>query len=138
MKVSITLFAILFITSLSFSQNRDVIIGKYHLPNDLDVEIYKQNNKYFGKIIALNGFEDGQTMDINNPDRSKHKDLLIGKVIIKNLEYDPAERIWINGSMYGSEKGMFFDLKITEIKNTEITIVGSKYFMWRTLSWKKI
>ncbi len=40
--------------------------------------------------------------------------------------------------MYGPEKGMIFNLKITEISQYEIEVVGSKYFMWNTLKWKKI
>ena len=40
--------------------------------------------------------------------------------------------------MYGSEKGMALNLKITEIRQKEIVVVGSKYFFWKTLKWKKI
>ena len=136
-KIKLTVL-LLFLSSISFAQQKDAIIGKYHLPNDLDVEIYKVNNKYHGKIIGLNNFEDGQTKDINNPDHSKRNQKLIGKVIIKNLQYDSENNEWINGSMYGPEKGMFFDLKVTEIRSKEITVVGSKYFLWHTLKWTKI
>lgn len=134
------IFSILLCFSIfnSYAQNADDIIGKYKLPNKIDVEIFKQNGKYFGKIIKLNGFEDGQEKDINNPDKSKQNDLLVGKVIIKNLIFDNEEKQWINGEMYGAEKGMVFDLKITEIRNNEIEVVGSKYFFWKTLIWKKI
>ncbi len=64
--------------------------------------------------------------------------MLLGKVIIKNLIFDNEEKQWINGKMYGAEKGMVFDLKITEIRNNEIEVVGSKYFFWKTLIWKMI
>jgi len=47
----------LFYSSISFAQQSDIIIGKYRLPNKLEIEIYKNKGKYFGKIIALNGFE---------------------------------------------------------------------------------
>ena len=128
-----------FVTASSlFAQHADDIVGKYHLPNNLDIEILKSNNKYFGKIIALNGFEDGQTKDINNPDKSKRNVRLIGKVIITNLKYDPEEKEWINGSMYGAEKGMFFDLKIKEVKRNSIEIEASKLFFWKTMEWTKL
>jgi len=132
------LIIILFLTNIAFSQSADDVIGKYHLPNNLDVELYKQGDVYFGKIIALNGYEDGQTIDIKNPDESKRKDSLIGKIIIQNLKFDNSEKIWKEGLMYGAEKGMFFNLKITDIKKNEIIVVGSKFLFWRTLSWKKI
>ncbi len=127
-----------FITSHTFAQQADEIIGKYHLPNELDVEIYKDNNTYSGKIIGLNNFRDGQTKDINNPEKSKQDDQLIGMVIIHNLEYDKDKKQWINGKMYGPEKGMIFNLKITEILENEIEVVGSKYFFWHTMKWEKI
>ena len=121
-----------------FAQQADKIIGKYRLPNKLDIEIFKENGKYFGKIIALNDFQDGQVKDINNPEESKQNEPLLGKVIIKNLEYNSKEENWHHGSMYGPEKGMVFNLKITEVRKNEIEVVGSKYFMWRTLKWEKI
>lgn len=126
------------ITTLTFGQQADEIIGKYRLPNKLDVEIFKSNGKYFGKIIALNGYENGQVKDFKNPDKSKRNDPLLGKVIIEGLEFDNNKNVWINGSMYGPEKGMVFNLKITEIRKKEIEVVGSKYFMWKTLKWIKI
>ncbi len=137
-KIKLTIFLVLISTTFLFAQNADKIIGKYHLPNKLDVEIFKSNGKYQGKIIALNGYENGQTTDIKNPDDSKHKDPLIGMVIIKGLEYDKKEKEWINGNMYGPEKGMFFNLKITEAMQNEIEVVASKYLFWKTLKWKRI
>lgn len=137
-KVKLTLSFVLFLTSFLFAQQADEIIGKYHLPNNLDIEIFEYNKKYYGKIIALNGFEGGQTKDINNPDKSKCNELLIGEVIIKNLEYNEDENEWINGSIYAPDKAMVLSLKITEIKQNEIEVVASKYLFWRTLKWEKI
>ncbi len=138
LKLRLITYLIVFFTTYSFAQQPDVIIGKYNLPNKLDIEIFKNSGKYFGKIIALNGFEDGQIKDLNNPDKSKRNELLIGKVIIKNLEFDKDEKEWVNGNMYGPEKGMIFNLKITEIRQDEIEVVGSKFFFWKTLVWEKL
>ncbi len=137
-KTSLIILIIIFSVTYISAQQADEIIGKYHLPNDLDIEIFKDGGKYFGKIIALNNFEDGQTKDINNKDKSKQNELLVGKIIIKNLEFNREKEQWLNGSMYGPEKGMVFNLKITEIREKEIKVVGSKYIMWRTLLWEKI
>ena len=134
----ITTFFLLLISNIIFAQNADDIIGKYHLPNNLDVELYKQGDVYFGKIIALNGCDNGQTMDVKNPEESKRSDLLIGKIIIKDLRFDKEERQWLDGKMYGPEKGIFFNLKVTNINKKEIVIVGSKFLFWRTLIWNKI
>ncbi|MCK4993173.1 MAG: DUF2147 domain-containing protein, partial [Bacteroidales bacterium] len=108
------------------------------LPNKLDIEIFENSGKYFGKIIALNGFEDGQLKDINNPDRSQRNNSLLGKLIIKDLEYDKDEKKWINGSMYGAEKGLYFNLLIAEVRANEIAVIGSKFIMRKSLEWKKL
>ena len=136
--IKITTLLILLISNIIFAQNADDIIGKYHLPNNLDVELYKQGDVYFGKIIALNGYENGQMTDIKNSDKSKRKDSLIGKVIIENLKFNKEEKEWFDGKMYGAEKGMFFNLEVTEIHKNKITVVGSKFLFWRTLTWSKI
>jgi len=122
-------------SSMLFAQQADLIVGKYSLPNKLDIEIFESSGKYFGKIIALNGFENGQLKDINNPDRSQRKDPLLGKLIIENLEYDKAEKNWI---MYGAEKGLYFNLLIAEVRANEIAVVGSKFIMRKTVDWKKL
>jgi len=132
------LIIIMLISVFTFAQKADDIIGKYHLPNKLDVEIVKYNGKYYGKIIALNGYEDGQIKDIKNPDKSKQNELLVGKLILKNLEFDEAKKEWINGEMYGPEKGMVFNLKVTEMRDKEIEVIGSKYLFWHTLTWAKL
>jgi len=136
-KISLLTLIILFATII-YSQKADDIIGKYRLPNKLDVEIFKENNQYFGKVIALNGWEDGKTTDYKNPDKTKQNDLIIGKKIISGLVFDNENKEWVNGNMYGPEKGMFFNLKVTDIREEEIEVVGSKYLFWHTLEWKKI
>jgi len=138
LKFIISTLLIIFVSAGTFAQQSDEIIGKYHLPNKLDIEIFKDNGKYFGKIIALNNFKEGQTKDIYNPEESKQDDLLIGKVIIKGLEYSKDEKQWLNGKMYGPEKGMVFNLKVKEIRQNEIEVVGSKYLFWKTLQCDKI
>ena len=136
-KIKIILI-LLFVATFGFAQKADDIIGKYHLPNKLDVEIYKKGNKYYGKIIKLNGFENGQKTDINNDDKSKRNTPLIGMEIIKGLVFDSEEKEWVDGEMYGPEKGMYFNLKITKMREKEIEVVGSKYIFWHTLTWKRL
>ncbi len=138
LKIKLIISLMIFIMPLSFAQNANEIIGKYHLPNKLDIEIFEYKTKYFGKIIALNDYEEGQKTDFKNPNKTKQNDFLIGKVIITNLEYDAKEKQWINGKMYGPEKGLFFDLKIKEARENKIEIVASKYLFWKTMEWEKI
>ena len=138
LKIKLTIVIFLLFTGFSFAQNADAIIGKYLLPNDLEVELFKKGDKYFGKIVGLNNYRDGETRDVKNFDSSKRNDLLLGKLIIKDLEYDSEEKVWINGEMYGPDKGIHVNLKITEVREREIVIVGSKYIMRKTMEWKRI
>lgn len=138
LKIKLTIALILLFTGFSSAQDADVIIGKYLLPNDLEVELFKQDGKYFGKIVGLNNYQDGEKYDVKNWDSSKRKDLLLGKLIIKNLEYDAEEKIWVDGEMYGPDKGINVNLEITEVRETEIIIIGSKFIMRKTMAWKRI
>lgn len=61
----------------------------------------------------------------------------MGKVIIENLEFNTVEKQWLNGIMCESKKGMVFNLKITEIMQDDIEVVGSKYLFRKTLRWIK-
>ena len=138
LKLKLIILFIILSTSISFAQQADRILGEYRLPNKMDIRIFKYKGKYYGKIIALNGFEDGQTKDIKNPESSERNKPLIGKIIIRNLEYDSDEKEWINATIYGVEKGMILNFKITKSNQKEIEVVASKYLFWRTLNWKRI
>jgi len=135
MKKKILLMTLFLSTSI-FAQQADDIIGKYHLPNNLDIEIYKDGSSYSGKIIALNDYS--QTKDIKNSNKSKRNDDLLGKVIITKLKFDTSEKQWEDGKMYGPDKGMTVNLEVTEFKEEYITIVGSKFVFWKTMKWQKI
>ncbi|MCF6237455.1 MAG: DUF2147 domain-containing protein [Candidatus Marinimicrobia bacterium] len=135
--VSVFLTLLMF-ASMSPAQTGDLIIGKYQLPNNLEIEIFKSDGKYFGKIIGLSGFNEGQEQDIHNPDKSNQNDLLMGKTIIKDLEYDNTKHQWVDGSMYGPGKGLIFNLKIAKVRQDEIEVVASKFLFWKTLNWVRM
>ena len=138
LKIKLIISLLSLSTFISFAQEADAIIGKYHLPNNLDVEISKNNGKYHGKIIALNGYANGQKEDTNNPDPSECNTPLLGKTIIEDLKYDQKKMEWTNGSMYSPEKGMLFDLKVKKVTENGIVVVGSKFIIWKTLEWAKL
>lgn len=137
-KLLVIITPLLLVTSLTWAQAGDAIIGKYHLPNQLDIEIFESDGKYVGKIIDLEGFNDGQQKDVHNPDKSKQEDLLLGKRIIENLHYDESENQWVGGSMYGPEKGLVFNLRISAVRADEIEVVASKFLFWKTLTWETL
>ncbi len=138
MKKLILILISLFLSFLVHAQKADELIGKYHMPNKLDIEIFKIGSKYYGKVIALNGWENGKTTDYKNPDEEKRNEPLVGKIILSDLEFDNEDKMWTNGTLYGPEKGILVDFKVTEMRKNEIEVVASKYFIRKTLIWKKI
>ena len=143
MKKTITISAVILLlfifSSFKYNNNSaDKIIGKWILPDNIKIEIYKENNKLYGKIIDLTGFNDGQTKDVKNPDKLKRNDELIGKIIISDLEYDSNIKQWINGTIYAPKKGIELNLKINYVKENKLEAEASKLFFWKSIIWKKI
>lgn len=141
LKSSITLILLLFIICTSFNNpvnKADNIIGIWLLPDNLEIEIFKENNKYFGKITEVYGFKDGQEKDIHNPDQSKRNDELIGKIIISDLQYNSETEQWINGIIYAPQKGITLELTILEINGKMLEAKGSKLFFSKKIIWKRI
>ncbi len=88
--------------------------------------------------MSLDNYNSVDTKDVRNPDKTKRSDSLLGKVIVKDLKYDSENKEWINGGLYGPEKGINIHLRITEAKKTEIVVVGSKLIFPCTMVWKKL
>ncbi|HAF28086.1 MAG TPA: DUF2147 domain-containing protein [Bacteroidales bacterium] len=140
-KSGIILIMLLFITCTSFKypvSKADEIIGNWLLPDNLEIEIFKKNHKFYGKITEVYGFKDGQEKDIHNPDQSKRNDNLIGKVIISDLLFDSETEQWINGSIYAPQKGLTLELTILKVNGETLEARGSKLFFSKKIIWKRI
>ncbi|MBC8045357.1 MAG: DUF2147 domain-containing protein [Fimbriimonadaceae bacterium] len=131
---------ILFSISVAQAQYSDVIIAKW-LSGDGDgkIEVYKQGNKYYGKLVWLKEpFEDdGRTpkVDDENPDESKQNQPLIGLVILKNFEF--KEGFWQEGSIYDPANGRTYDCEMWLDGNDKLKIRGYWGFVHRTETWTR-
>ena len=114
------------------------IVGRYRLPNQLEIEIYPAEQGYAGKIVALNNFEKGQTKDVKNRDKNEREKPLLGKVIIENLTYDANSGQWNGGTIYAPEKGMTVNLKVKSVNDSIAVAEGSKLLFKKTINWAKI
>lgn len=137
------LFFLLLISSITVSsvyavKQEDKILGNWLLPDNLEIEIFKKDNKYYGKITEVYGFKDGQEKDIHNPDQSKRNDDLVGKIIISDLQYDTETKQWINGTIYAPQKGLTLNLTILTVNEKTLEAKGSKLFFSKKIIWKRI
>jgi uncharacterized protein (DUF2147 family) len=70
------------------------------------VQIYKQNGKYYGKIVWLQKPKDESgkpKVDKNNPNTSLRNKPLLGLTMLRNFEYDDGE--WSGGNIYNPSDG---------------------------------
>lgn len=104
--LSIFVLSLFVITSL-FAQNKtvdksDLIIGKYWSPKkDGQIEIYKKNNKYFGKIF----WSQTPSKDTKNPDANLRNRDLIGSDFLKEFIYEKDDKEWTGGTIYDPNNG---------------------------------
>jgi len=88
------------------------------------VEITKEGDKYFGRIIWLKvpTYPDGSPKaDRNNPDKTKHGDLLMGSCPLQNLEFKKDH--WDNGTIYDPENGKTYSCRAT-LKENKLELRG--------------
>lgn len=93
----------------------DSILGVWLSPSDVGsahVDVYKNGNKYFGKIVWLEkpvfSEKDPQAgqpkTDRRNPDPKLRPRPVMGLVILENLQY-AGDGEWKNGTIYAPDKG---------------------------------
>jgi uncharacterized protein (DUF2147 family) len=138
----IAIFSIL-LNSTASAQSADDIVGVWLTGSKKGhVEIYKQNDKYYGKIVWLeepNNEQGKPKTDKNNPDESKRNRPLIGLVNLRDFKYK-GKNTWEDGRIYDPEKGKDYSCIMTlKDKNTldvrgyvGISMIG------RTDTWSRI
>jgi len=137
------LLSILFISNSLFAQSdADKILGKW-LNEDKDgkVEIRKEGDKYFGKIVWLKtpNNEDGTPkLDKENPDDKLKKRPLEGLEILKDFVYDDNE--WEDGEIYDPKSGNTYSCYMEFESEDVLKIKGYIGVKWigRTTYWTRV
>ncbi len=115
----------------------DAILGVWINPaKDAKFEIYKKDNKYFGKIIWG---KDGDTKDSKNPDSKLRNRYLIGLTILNNFLFD-GKKTWDDGTIYDPKDGKTYSCKLTLASANKLDVrgyVGISLF-GRTETWTKV
>ena len=129
------IMVLIFTLSIALSSKaqtwQDACIGGWiNGDGDAKIEIYKKDNKYYGKITWLRepNEEDGKPkLDDENPDETKQSQPIMGLVILKNFDFEDG--FWKNGKTYKCE--MWLDGK------TGLKIRGYWGVVYRTETWTK-
>jgi uncharacterized protein (DUF2147 family) len=107
---------LLFLSALFLSGNllaqdykADDILGIwFNEEKDAKVEIYKEGDKYYGKIIWLNEPNEPATglpkLDDENEDESLRNRPVMGLILVKDFNYD-GEGLYEDGEIYDPKNG---------------------------------
>jgi uncharacterized protein (DUF2147 family) len=105
------------------------------------IQIYKNNNKYFGKIVWLkvpNNENGTPRTDINNPDEGMRSRPLKGLENLRNFTW-VSDGIWENGTIYDPKVGKEYScsIKMPDWYTLEVRgYIGVSMF-GRTDVWKR-
>jgi uncharacterized protein (DUF2147 family) len=121
-KKIILLFTLLtaFIT-VNAQVSESQILGEWlSSKKDSRVLIYKQRDKYYGKIIWGTG---GSTKDVKNPKQELRNTELVGLVILSGFKFN-GDDMWEDGTIYDPREGKTYSCKMTLNDASELSIRG--------------
>jgi uncharacterized protein (DUF2147 family) len=127
MKSLLLLLLIIFcVFTVSAAGNPDAILGIWsNGTNKGHIQIYKQNGKYFGKIIWLlkpNDQNNLPKVDKNNPDKNLKSKPLLGLVMLRNFKYQDEE--WVDGKIYNPDDGKEYKAYMKLKDNQTLSVRG--------------
>ena len=137
------------LASASADSSGDNILGVWHTTDDKSqVQIFKENNQYSGKILSLKepNWPTGSKLgrpgtpknDRNNPDPGHHAKPIIGLQIVSDFVYD-GKNVWAGGKVYDPENGKTYHGKITMVGTNRLELrgfIGISLF-GRTVVWTR-
>lgn len=123
--------------------DKDAILGTWMVGSQkAKVQIYKKDNKYFGKIVWLKNptYENGTPkLDKHNSEASERTKPLMGLNMLKDFSY-VSDNTWEDGTIYDPENGKEYSCIIKMKDNNTIDVRGYIGFslMGRTDTWKRV
>ncbi|WP_018612129.1 DUF2147 domain-containing protein [Segetibacter koreensis] len=113
--------------------NADAILGVWaNSTNKGHIQIYKNNGKYYGKIIWLKHPYDktgSPKVDFKNPDENVRNNKLLGLIMLRDFIFDNEE--WKGGKIYNPQDGKEYksSIKLTDQKTMSVRgYIGFSFF----------
>ncbi len=130
---------------ININHNADAILGKWMtVEHNLEVEVYKQENKFHAKIIWFK-IEDtsrpmNTRMDKKNPNPSLQTRKWLGMEVLRNLEYNAKDNEWQDGIIYDAKHGREWDSVAWINSEGFLKVKGYWVFRWisETLTFKRV
>ncbi len=137
------LMLLLSLPTITYANNPDAILGFWKTgEGNAVVQIYKQGDKYFGKIATIKEPNDPTTgkpkLDIKNNNKQLQTRPLLGLVNLRDFKFI-KQNSWKEGNIYDPKTGNDYSCKITMIDNNTIEVRGYMgiSLIGRTDTWKR-
>lgn len=124
------------------NDNPDAILGVWlNSSGKGQIQVYKQGNKYYGKLVWLKEPNDEQgkpKLDIQNPDKNAKTKPLIGLVILRDFVHDDGE--WTGGRIYDPQNGKDYRcyMKLKDPKTLNVRGYIGISMLGRTEVWTRV
>ena len=114
--------------SFILQTNADAILGSWKNGEGTGIiQIYKNADKYQGKITWLKEPNDSETgkpkLDKNHPDEKNHSRPVMGLTNIWGFKYSSAKE-WTGGKIYDPKNGKTYSCKIVMENNNSLKVRG--------------
>ncbi|WMJ71621.1 DUF2147 domain-containing protein [Cytophagaceae bacterium ABcell3] len=140
-------FAAILLISLEVSaaptaKSPEDVIGLWKTSSgDGIVETYKENDKFFGKIVWIKEPKDkngNPKTDLKNPNQKLQKEPIVGLVNLKDFKFNSNGK-WEDGKIYDPSNGKEYSCEMKLSDEETLEVRGYMGFTWigRTEVWKK-
>ncbi|GAB2519237.1 DUF2147 domain-containing protein [Spirosoma aerophilum] len=144
----IVLFLLVCLSLPSFASaldDPDALVGRWLSSKKRNqVQIYRQGNKYFGKLVwMLEPNEPGTNKlkaDKANPDEKLRSRPLMHMVLLTNLTYK-GNNVWGDGEIYNPEDGKTYNCEVTLKDHDSIDLRGyvmGLSFLGKSKTWTRV
>jgi uncharacterized protein (DUF2147 family) len=126
---ALLLFSAVLLVSFTLNQdNPDAIVGSWKNGEGTGIiQIYKNGEKYQGKIIWLKEPNDPDTgkpkLDKKHPDEKNHARPVLGLVNMWGFQYSGSGE-WTGGKIYDPKNGKTYSCKVSLGKNNTLSVRG--------------
>lgn len=120
------LIVLLILSVQVFAQKKDDILGKWLSPSgDGQIEIYKNGDKFHGKLVWIKSVINGSSKpitDVKNPKEELRSRPILGLEILKDFVFNDGK--WEDGTIYDPKSGKTYSCKLTLKDNNSLNIRG--------------